>query len=185
MKTSAIVCALLAGSFGLSGVASANQYLNGNFDRRHEQRGDQRSEQRGDQRSEPRGDRRGEQRAERHEQRRENWRNDRRDDGRRHEWRAGDRQPHYNHYSAPRYVHPQPHYSAPRYVYQPSYRTGPRFHRGSYLPWEYRQQPYFVSNWQAYPALYAPPYGYQWINVDGEFLLVALATGLIANALLY
>lgn len=29
-----------------------------------------------------------------------------------------------------------------------------------------------------------PPYVHQGVNVDGEFLLLALATGLIANALL-
>jgi len=67
---------------------------------------------------------------------------------------------------------------------QPSYRASHRFYRGGYLPYEYRQPVYYVNNWNAYPGLYAPPYGHQWMNVDGEFLLVALATGLIANALL-
>jgi Ni/Co efflux regulator RcnB len=41
-----------------------------------------------------------------------------------------------------------------------------------------------VNDWHAYHGLYAPPSGHQWVNVDGELLLVALTTGLIANAIL-
>jgi Ni/Co efflux regulator RcnB len=67
---------------------------------------------------------------------------------------------------------------------QQAYRAGPRFYRGGYLPPQYRNRAYSVNDWRAYNGLYAPPYGYQWVNADGEFLLVALATGLIANALL-
>ena len=66
---------------------------------------------------------------------------------------------------------------------QPQYEHQRRFYRGGYLPREYLGGGYYVNNWNAYPGLYAPPYGYQWVNVGGEFLLVALATGLIANAL--
>lgn len=40
-----------------------------------------------------------------------------------------------------------------------------------------------VSNRQAYPGLYAPPHGYQWVQSGNAFLLVALACGLIANLL--
>ena len=157
MKSSAIVCAVLAGSFGLSSVAFAQD---GRFDR-------------GD-----RGDRRHEQRADRHDGRRD-WRGDARHNDRsyRQEWRAGHQQPHYN---QPRYVYNQPHY----FYNQPSYRAEHRFYRGNYLPYQYRQRAYYVNDWRSYPALYAPPYGHQWVNVDGEFLLVALATGLIANALI-
>jgi len=157
MKTSAIVCALLAGSFGLSSVASAQD--GGRFDR-------------GD-----RAERRHEQRADRHDDRRDHrreaWRNERHDDrSYRQGWHARHQQPHY--------VYQQPNYG----YQQPNYRSAHRFYRGGYLPYEYRQRPYYVNNWNAYPSLYAPPYGHQWVNVDGEFLLVALATGLIANALL-
>lgn len=69
---------------------------------------------------------------------------------------------------------------APRYY---SYNH-PRFYRGGLLPYEYRQPAYYVD-WRSYPGLYAPPYGYQWVDVGGDLLLVALATGLIANALTY
>lgn len=138
MKTSAIVCAVLAGTFGLSSIASAQPW----GDREHE-RGDR--GQRFEQRAEPRF----EQRAEpRHQPRVENY----------GAWR-GDR------YA---YAEPGRHH----------------FYRGGYLPREYLRGPYYVSNWNAYPGLYAPPYGYQWVNVDGQFLLVALATGLIANTLI-
>jgi Ni/Co efflux regulator RcnB len=170
MKTSAIVCAVLAGSFGLSSVALAQ-------DGRRFDRGD-----RGD-RAERRHEQRADRREDRREERREAWRNQQRQDRAfRQGWQAGYQQPRYN---PPQHVYQQPRYNQPHYVYQqPSYRAAHRFHRGSYLPYQYRQQPYYVNNWHAYPSLYAPPYGHQWINVDGEFLLVALATGLIANALL-
>jgi Ni/Co efflux regulator RcnB len=155
MKTSAFVCAVLAGTFGLSSVASA-QFLG------HWPNGDRIAR---DGRDAPRAERQ----TDRREARRDDRQADRRDN--RQQWQSGYQQRNYQ----------QPHY----YSYQqPAYRVGPRFSRGNYLPYEYRQRPYYVSNWQAYPTLYAPPYGHQWINVDGEFLLVALATGLIANALL-
>jgi Ni/Co efflux regulator RcnB len=95
----------------------------------------------------------------------------------RHDRRAEERS--FNQgWQAPRYA-----YNAPHYAYNNGYYA-PRFYRGGYLPREYLSGGYYV-NWQAYPGLYAPPYGYQWVNVDGNFLLVALATGLIANALLH
>jgi len=152
MKTSAIVCAVLAGSFGFGSVAQAQSWR----DRDHRQDHNQRWEQhdgRGDRHRDHRGDHR--------------W-----DGGRDHRgpsvhWQ----QPHYS-YQQPRYVYQQPRYGAIH-----------RYHRGGYLPYQYRNNGYYVSNWQAYPGLYAPPYGYQWASVDGDFLLVALATGLIANAL--
>ena len=72
-------------------------------------------------------------------------------------------------------------YVQPGYVY-----TAPRgdWRRGDRLPndWRWRMRP--VSNWGAY-NLYAPPSGYGWVQSDtGDYLLVALATGLIANLLM-
>lgn len=67
-------------------------------------------------------------------------------------------------------------------AYQPAYGA-PRFHRGSYLPHEYRQRTYHVNDWHAHRGLYAPPYGHQWVQVGSDFLLVAIATGLVANLL--
>lgn len=180
MKTSAILCAVLAGTFGFGSVASAQGH---DGDRRGD-RGDrgQRWEQRQDRHE--RRDARHEARQERREDRRE----DRRVD------RAYDRGYHAGAWQQPRHVAPQPSYNhgyrdrTPNYSYghrdsSPGYRTA-RFHRGTYLPAQYRAHPYYVNDWHSHQGLYAPPYGHQWVNVDGEFLLVALATGLIASAIL-
>jgi Ni/Co efflux regulator RcnB len=62
---------------------------------------------------------------------------------------------------------------------------GRHYRRGEVLPWQYRQRPYYVNDWRVHRGLYAPPYGYQWVQDDaGDFILVALATGLIANLLI-
>jgi Ni/Co efflux regulator RcnB len=50
--------------------------------------------------------------------------------------------------------------------------------RGERLPDEYRHGGYV--DWRAY-NLQPPPAGYQWVNVDGDLVLVALASGLIAD----
>ena len=60
---------------------------------------------------------------------------------------------------------------------------GPRWQRGHYLPREYRSQRHVVVNHRYHPQLYQAPHGHQWMQVDGEFLLVAVATGLIAHAI--
>jgi Ni/Co efflux regulator RcnB len=61
----------------------------------------------------------------------------------------------------------------------------PQYRRGDHVPYQYRQRPYYVTDWRAH-RLYAPPQGYQWVRADdsGDFLLVAIASGLIANLLL-
>lgn len=53
-------------------------------------------------------------------------------------------------------------------------------HRGGYLPATYRTRSYVVNDWRT-QRLQAPPSGYQWVGVDGTFVLAAIATGLIAN----
>lgn len=60
----------------------------------------------------------------------------------------------------------------------------PQYRRGDYLPYQYRQRPYYVNDWRAH-RLYAPPHGYQWVQADNsaDYLLIAVATGLIANML--
>lgn len=169
MKTTAIVCAALAGTFGLSSLATADDGRG----RRDHDRGD-RLEQRQERR---------EARAERRDERRE-LRRDRQDQRLDRAWQQG-----YRNGAAqqPRYVYQQPNYvhTQPGYVYsQPIYRShNPRFHRGGYLPSQYRSHGYHVNNWNAHPGLYAPPHGHQWMQVGSDFLLVAIATGLIANLL--
>lgn len=63
-----------------------------------------------------------------------------------------------------------------------AWRQAPRFRRGDYLPPEYRQR--YVQDWRAH-RLYAPPPGFQWVQVDtGDYLLIAIGSGVIANLLL-
>lgn len=72
----------------------------------------------------------------------------------------------------------------PRVVYRDVrvVHKGPHWKRGQYVPVQYRQSRYVVRH--HHPSLYAPPRGHHWIQVNGEFLLVAAATGLIINAVL-
>jgi len=58
-----------------------------------------------------------------------------------------------------------------------------RFQRGERLSSDYGRY-YVVNDWQRYPRLYAPQRGYQWVQVDGDYALVAIATGIIAQVLL-
>jgi Ni/Co efflux regulator RcnB len=63
-------------------------------------------------------------------------------------------------------------------------RRDHRFQRGEYLPSHEWRQAHSVHDWRA-RRLYAPAPGYGWVQADtGDYLLVALATGLIANILI-
>ena len=57
------------------------------------------------------------------------------------------------------------------------------WHRGDRLPPEYRDRNYVVNDWRAH-RLSSPPRGYHWVGVNGDYVLVAVATGLIANILI-
>lgn len=58
------------------------------------------------------------------------------------------------------------------------------YHKGGRMPRSYRGQRYQVTDWRA-EHLRAPPRGYRWQRSDdGEFLLVAISTGIIAQILL-
>jgi Ni/Co efflux regulator RcnB len=57
------------------------------------------------------------------------------------------------------------------------------FYRGGRLPPEYRGRQYVVDDWRGH-HLSAPPRGYQWVQTGGDYVLVAIATGLIASILL-
>ena len=57
------------------------------------------------------------------------------------------------------------------------------YRRGGYLPVEYRTR-YVVTDWRR-DRLREPPRGYHWVRSDsGDFLLVAVATGVIVDLLL-
>ncbi len=57
------------------------------------------------------------------------------------------------------------------------------WHRGDRLPDAYRGNQYVVSDWKSH-HLHQPPAGYHWVNVNGDFVLAAIATGVITDMLL-
>lgn len=112
-----------------------------------------------------------------HRQARRDYRQARRDY--RHDRRYDRRD--YVHYRPPvRVIHHRPvvrHYHpAPRYA-------GPRWARGGYIH-HYQRPIYVVNDYRGY-GLRHPPRGYRWMRDDyGDYLLVAVATGLIADLIL-
>lgn len=103
---------------------------------------------------------------------RRDWERDRREA--RRDWRHDRRHGHYHH--AP----------PPRVVYRPAYGHGPGYgwkvgHR--YRDY-YRGPIYVVNDYPRY-HLRRPPRGHQWVRDDrGNMLLVAIATGIIADFML-
>ncbi len=57
------------------------------------------------------------------------------------------------------------------------------FYRGDRLPQEYRHRQYVVDDWRGH-QLSAPPRGYHWVQTGGDYVLVAIATGIILQLLL-
>jgi Ni/Co efflux regulator RcnB len=57
------------------------------------------------------------------------------------------------------------------------------YYRGDLLPLEYRHRQYVVDDWRSH-NLGAPPRGYHWVQSGGDFILVAIATGVILQLLL-
>lgn len=178
MKYSAIVAAAVAASLGFSSVSFAQGGRGGDRDEPRAEHRAERMEHRQDRRFDGRQDRR---------EARHDWRDDRRQDRReaRRDWRDDRR--HHVRPVAPAYQRPHhqwrtAQYYAPRIHY---INTAPRhYYRGDVLPYAYRQNMMLVNDWNSY-GLYAPPYGHQWMRSDtGEILLIALATGLIANLLM-
>ena len=70
--------------------------------------------------------------------------------------------------------------------YRNDYRgAGPNhdFHRGDRLPSQYRSRHYVVEDWRGH-RLSAPPRGYHWVQTGGDYVLVAITTGIILQLLL-
>lgn len=150
-----VVYAIAAATLSVSSLSFAQGNPNGGrFEAPTMQRVDDRRDDRRDFREDRRDDRR-DFRQERREDRRD-YKHDRRAD--RHDNRRG---PDVRYYQA----------------------RGPQFQRGRYIPVEYRNRQYVVVNPQQH-RLYAPPRGQQWVQVGGDYVLVAIATGLIVNLIL-
>ncbi len=57
------------------------------------------------------------------------------------------------------------------------------FYRGDHISSEYRHRNYVVDDWRVH-HLSAPPRGYHWVQTGGDYVLIAIATGIIAQILL-
>lgn len=90
--------------------------------------------------------------------------------------------------------HPQDRGRNDRADYQPrqndAQRNGPRgagprhdMRKGGRLSNDYRGKQYVVNDWRGH-HLSAPPRGYQWVQTGGDYVLVAVVSGIIAQILL-
>jgi len=63
--------------------------------------------------------------------------------------------------------------------------AGPRhdLRRGGRLPNEYRNRQYVVDDWRGH-RLRQPPRGYHWVQTGGDYVLAAIATGVIADLII-
>ena len=57
------------------------------------------------------------------------------------------------------------------------------FRRGQRLPMEYRHRQYVVDDWRGH-HLSAPPRGYHWVQTGSDYILVAVASGVILQLFL-
>lgn len=76
-------------------------------------------------------------------------------------------------------------YDARQYHRDDRRGAGPRhdLRRGQRLDRVYRDNRYVVNDWRA-RHLSAPPRGHHWVRVGNDYVLAAIATGLIAQVLL-
>ena len=66
---------------------------------------------------------------------------------------------------------------------RPDYNArGPEFRRGGYVPPEYRMRAYEVDYREHH--LRRPPYGQRWVQVGADYVLIAIASGVIADIIL-
>jgi Ni/Co efflux regulator RcnB len=57
------------------------------------------------------------------------------------------------------------------------------YYRGGRMPIQYRSHQYVVEDWRSH-RLSAPPRGYHWVQSGSDYVLVAIATGIILQLLL-
>lgn len=58
-----------------------------------------------------------------------------------------------------------------------------RWVKGYRLPPQYRGPNYVVNDWRGH-RLSAPPRGYQWVQYGGDYMLVAIASGVITQLII-
>ncbi|HTH61091.1 MAG TPA: RcnB family protein [Paraburkholderia sp.] len=81
-------------------------------------------------------------------------------------------------HAAPRHAAPPPHDAAMGRMGGPIPHNDWR--RGDRLPSAYRDRNYVVDDWRGH-GLSAPPRGYHWVGVNGDYVLAAVATGVIMS----
>ena len=173
MKSRTAVCAIMIAAMGLGSSSFAQS------DRSNRQRPDaQRYEQRDD--GSARDSRRQVQRS--RQANRHDARNDARNDarhGRSEQWRQSERGRGYD-----RGRHGAGGYPRARGPVYYSYGArGPHFGPGVVVPGPYRNYNYVVNDWHAH-HLHAPRRGQQWVQVGADYVLIAIATGVILQLVL-
>ncbi|MOA26650.1 hypothetical protein D3C78_1474610 [compost metagenome] len=73
-----------------------------------------------------------------------------------------------------------------RYGHAQGRGAGPdhNLHRGGKLPPAWRHKHYVVDDWRGH-GLSRPPRGQHWVQAGSDYLLVSIATGLIAQVILH
>lgn len=59
----------------------------------------------------------------------------------------------------------------------------PEFTRGGHIPREYRNANYVVRDYRTH-RLPPPPHNHRWVQVGSDYVLIAIATGIIASIVL-
>jgi Ni/Co efflux regulator RcnB len=108
----------------------------------------------------------------------------------------------FDHREPPRAAHHDDHriagrdrgYVPPRVVYHAPARYGVyhrpagfyehSWRRGERLPVAYYQRSYVIANYRDC-GLRAPPRGYQWVRVNGDAVLAAVATGIVLDSVFH
>jgi Ni/Co efflux regulator RcnB len=149
---------LLAALLSAAGASSFAQdrYYGGDRSNRDDSRYSQRDHDRGDRRLDDRNDR----------NERRNDRNERRNDG--YQARGGGRYGDEGYGGEHRWDGAGPNHD---------------IRRGGRLPARYRNHQYVVDNWRDH-HLRPPPRGYHWVQTGGDYVLAAIATGVIADLII-
>lgn len=81
---------------------------------------------------------------------------------------------------------PDIHRHAPARMHESRRGAGPRhdMHRGQRLPTYYRGRQYVVNDWRSH-RLSQPPRGHHWVQTGGDYVLVAIGSGLIVQLMLH
>ncbi len=95
------------------------------------------------------------------------------------QWHDGSRyQNHHDHHDHYGYWH-----NRPRGGYRDFYYHGHHFRQGGRVPRDYYRDQYWVNDWRGC-GLQAPPSGHRWANIDGNYVLIAIASGVITSLIL-